>query len=144
VFCFGKVKQFYVNKVKISSLNINYPDTFTISLIHENNHIGSLTIELLSKIPIREIRIINEDINIHWTGTPDSLKIFEDRKEITNYDFKDKVFDHQLSYNKLIVENAYENEILSFFEHINNPTIKLIYTFHDDAYTLNLIDEIEN
>jgi len=140
---FGKVKKVLTNKAKISSLNLNYPDTYSISLLHETNHVGSLTIELLSKTPIREIRIINEDINIYWSGTPDSLKIYHDRQEINQFDFNGNIYDHETNYNKLIIENAYENEVMDFFNQLKDSSIKSRHTFYDDAYSLQLIDEIE-
>jgi predicted dehydrogenase len=140
---FGKVIKIHSIKVKISTLDVNYPDSYIISLLHENNHIGSLTINLLSKIPIREIRILNEDLNIFWSGTPDSLKILQDRKATSHFSFKGNIYDQNANYNKLIIENAYENEISHFIDQIKDSSISSPYSFTDDFYILGLIDEIE-
>ena len=46
------------------------------------------------------------------------------------------------NYSNLIVENAYLNEIISFFEAINTGKLP-VYNFEKDKTILNIIDEIE-
>ncbi len=47
------------------------------------------------------------------------------------------------SYNELIIENHYLDEITAFFEYINHNR-EPIYTLNDDYYILDVIDKIEN
>ena len=54
-----------------------------------------------------------------------------------------EIVDKQEGYASFVVENAYRNEITSFFDKIETPK-DVVYGFEEDKYVLNLIDEIEN
>ena len=59
-----------------------------------------------------------------------------------NINLYEKV-DRLKEYSNLIVENAYYNEIESFFDAIENNT-EQIYSFEKDKKVLDLIDKIES
>lgn len=139
---FGKIKDVKVNKAKISTLDINYDDTYQVMIVHENGTFGILNIDIVSRKPIRSFEVYGEDIHIFWKGTPDSLidYDFESKKEekIETYTSIDK----NSNYSENIIENAYIDELKTYIDKINSINNEK-YTFEDDKYVLSIIDEIE-
>lgn len=139
---FGKVADIKVQRNKISKLDIDYPDSYVITLLHENGHLGVLIVDLIAREALKELSIIGENIYIKWSGKPDSLQIYDTERKtwekVELYSNIDKTDD----YNANIIENAYLEEICSFFNEIKYRTGS-VYSFQDDIYTLDLIDRIE-
>jgi predicted dehydrogenase len=139
---FGKIKDLHVFKQNISSLKINYPDSYTIILKHENGNIGSFLVDIVSRKAVRKLTVINEKFTILWEGTPKSLIISNDENN-ENKPFVNSNYENIKDYNKYIVENAYENEIINFFNIIKSENFTLKYSFENDKNTLSTIDMIE-
>ena len=71
------------------------------------------------------------------------LHLYIEKKEETQVKLYD-VVDKQENYAAFIVENAYKNEIQTFFDIISSKgAIKAVHEFSDDLAILNLIDRIE-
>lgn len=141
---FGKVTDFHVFRSKMSELEIDYPDTYIISLKHENGNIGTFVADVVARSPFRELRISGEQILMAWDGTPNSLKRFDiGKKEWEQIGLYENEKAVQLqNYSATITENAYLEEIKAFFEQVNFGKTAP-YTFNDDYETLDLIDRIE-
>jgi len=139
---FGNVKDIIVRKSKISSLNIDYNDNYIVILEHESGHKGMLAVDIVSRKAVRNLEIFGENIYLSWDGSAEGLKMIdiEKRKE-ENILLYEKV-DQLNQYSKFVVENAYYDEIVSFFEVISN-NIEPIYDFEKDKIILDLIDRIE-
>lgn len=139
---FGKIKCFHVVKNKNTSLQINYMDNYLLILEHENGNKGMLAVDVVSRKAVRNLEIFGENLYISWDGTPDGLRMYdiENKKEkkIQLYEKIDRLPD----YSNFVIENAYRNELLCFFDVINGRG-KARYTFEEDLETLKLIDEIE-
>jgi predicted dehydrogenase len=139
---FGKIINFNVHKENFSNLNLGYPDTYFVTMEHEDGHVGELCIDVVSRIPIRHLEVFGEDIQIEWRGTPETLRIADnDFLEMKPIETMQEV-KRLKGYRDFIVEDAYLEELKEFFAVCNGKTNN-IYTFEDDFYTINLIDNIE-
>ena len=140
---FGKIRQVHVSKNKITNLEVDYPDSFFINIIHENGSNGVLIIDLVSRKAVRNLEIINEDAYIQWDGTSDGLEEFDtslnEMKKINLY----KEISNEKDYNQTIIENAYLEEIKDFFNILNSDKKEGLHSFEKDKYILDVIDVIE-
>lgn len=137
---FGRIKRVYVLKAKLTSLKLDFPDTYFIHLEHETGSIGSLTVDVVSRQAVRTLEIFNEDIYIRWDGTPETLC----EKDIISGDLKQisaGKYIHEDGYSESINEYAYMREMEEFFEVIKGK--EPLYSFEKDKETLALINEIE-
>ncbi|MDO4556346.1 MAG: gfo/Idh/MocA family oxidoreductase, partial [Lachnospiraceae bacterium] len=62
-------------------------------------------------------------------------------KEEKNIELYDS-FEHNNNYSRNIVEDAYSNEIVAFFNQVQNG-IKPIYDFNKDQKVLDVMDRME-
>ena len=140
---FGEIKQVHVSKNKITDLEVDYPDSFFVNIIHKNGSNGVLIIDLVSRHAVRNLEIINEDGYIQWDGTPEGLKEWNPvSKELDEINLYDEI-SNQEDYNQTIIENAYLEEIKDFFNTLNSNQKHGLYSFEKDKYILDVIDIIE-
>lgn len=140
---FGKVRRINVIKDKMSTLSINYNDNFIIQLEHENNNKGSLVIDVVSPKGVRKLEIYNENKYLSWDGTPDSLLKYDRQKKVSiSFKLYDEV-ENVKGYNEFIVENAYEEELKTFFRLLNGNNENALWDFEKDKEVLQIIDKIE-
>ena len=141
---FGKIKQIHVSKNKITNLDVDYPDSFFINVIHENGSNGVLIIDLVSRKAVRNLEIINENCYIQWDGTPNGLEEFNlNSNEMEKINLYDEI-SNDGDYNQTIIENAYLEEIKDFFNILNSNTGCGLHSFEKDKYIINIIDIIED
>ena len=140
---FGEIKQVHVSKNKITDLEVDYPDSFFVNVIHKNGSNGVLVIDLVSRHAVRNLEIINEDGYIEWDGTPEGLKEWNSNSnELDEINLYDEI-SNQEDYNQTIIENAYLEEIKDFFNTLNSNQKHGLYSFEKDKYILDVIDIIE-
>lgn len=140
---FGEIKQVHVSKNKITDLEVDYPDSFFVNVIHKNGSNGVLIIDLVSRHAVRNLEIINEDGYIQWDGTPEGLKEWNSNSnELDEINLYDEI-SNQEDYNQTIIENAYLEEIKDFFNTLNSNQKHGLYSFEKDKYILDVIDIIE-
>lgn len=138
---FGQVQEFYVLSEKITELNIDYKDCYHILMQHADGTVGSLIVDVVSRKAVRKLEIFGENLFIEWHGTPDDLWDY-DYMEKTDRNIVNTEKEHVEGYAEFIDEMAYVNEMDTFFKQVNDGVIPP-YTFEDDYYTLELIEEIE-
>lgn len=140
---FGKIISFNVIKDNISSLQLDYPDSYIITFEHENGHKGVLSVDVVSRKATRNLEIYSENNHIFWEGKPESLKKYsiEDKETINIPTYSNYIKDGR--YADSIVEDAYLDELITFINMVENKEHLVRYVFEDDLYTLNLIDKIE-
>ena len=140
---FGEIKQVHVSKNKITDLEVDYPDSFFVNIIHKNGSNGVLIIDLVSRHAVRNLEIINEDGYIQWDGTPEGLKEWNpDSNELDQIKLYEEI-SNQEDYNQTIIENAYLEEIKDFFNTLDSNQRHGLYSFEKDKYILDVIDIIE-
>jgi predicted dehydrogenase len=139
---FGDILKVDVVKNKISSLNVDYNDNYLVIVQHATGHKGIFAVDVVSRRAVRNLEIFGENLFLQWDGSPKGLKLFDynEKKEkvIELYDEIDQLKE----YSQFVVENAYFNEIVSFFEAIKGNS-KPIYDFEKDKSILKIINEIE-
>lgn len=140
---FGPVKDIHIRASRNSDLELDYNDNYLISAEHENGSKGVIVVDLLCRKAIRSVLIFSDKLQISWNGTPESLTEYDiEQKSEQRVETYTEEVEHQAAYASNIIENAYMEEIRTFFGMIGG-TAKPKYTFEDDLYTLSLIDRIE-
>ena len=139
---FGKIESVQVMSGKLTSLDIDFPDHYMISIRHAGGSKGMYCQDIVSRKGLRRLEVFSERLHIFWEGTPDSLSSYDigekTLKPVRLYD--DVVQDGR--YNANIIENAYADEIKAFFDYVEKGAVPP-YTFDEDAHTLAVVDEIE-
>jgi predicted dehydrogenase len=139
---FGKIRTIRVIKDTMSSLQLGYPDMYFVTIEHEPGHLGQLCIDVVTRIPVRHLEAFGENLQIEWRGTPESLRISNGQFKEMQVIKPSEIINIIEGYFEFIVENAYLEEIKEFFA-ICNDKENCRYTFLDDLYTLDVIDQIE-
>ena len=140
---FGFPVSYSVQKMKNSSLDIDYPDTYQIMFEHKGGSTGVIQIDVVSRKPVRNFECISEDLYISWNGTPDGLQRFDpDNKKEDRIALYDKV-DKLEGYSASIIEDAYLSEIKEFIDVIGGSSSPR-YSFERDKKILAIIDDIED
>lgn len=139
---FGDIVKVDVVKDKVSSLNIDYNDNYLVIIQHSTGHKGTLAVDVLSRKAVRNLEVFGEHLYLNWDGSPTGLRIYDYdlKKDIEVQLYKE--VDQLDNYSKFVVENAYSNEIITFFETLRNQKAPL-YSFEKDREILKIIDEIE-
>lgn len=140
---FGAVEKMHVLRANHSSLALDYPDSFIVSLEHQNKTQGVLMIDVVSRSAIRSLEIVGEELHLFWQGTPESLRVLNLAcGQFETIELYEKV-EHNSQYAANIVENAYLDEIEAFF-HCLEGGAQPRHSFEKDRQILQLIDQIEN
>lgn len=139
---FGPVEKVLVEKDKISALEVDYPDSYFVTLRHKNGTKGMLAVDVVSPKAVRNFECFGEGLHLFWEGNPKALYHF-------NHDTGEKVpvntyesFEHDSRYSDNIVENAYVDELTNFFGVLDGSQ-QPRYSFEKDLETIALIEKIE-
>lgn len=144
ICCFGEVEETKIFKTKISSLEIDYEDTYQILLKHRSGIIGNLTINVVSRVPKRDFEVIGEQCQLSWDGTPNGLYVFEhESKAMTQVELYAS-HEHLESYTKSIVEDAYLEELKEFVKYLTEDEFTPEYSFAQDYKVIEVINHLEN
>ncbi len=138
---FGAIVKTESGGYTMSSLGLPYPDTYLIRLEHLGGSVGQLTVDVVSKVPVRHLEVFGESVQLEWRGKPEEVWEAEpDYTGMRRIDLGGSA-QRQSGYRDFIVEDAYREEIRAFFETVRGAH-KPVYTFEDDLYTLRLVDTI--
>lgn len=140
---FGNFKTVEVQRAKISTLELDYPDTYSLLVTHESGIQGTINVNIVSRESRRELQIIGEQITINWNGTPDSLRAWstEDNsmQSIQLYD----TFMNLEGYAKNIIEDAYLAEIKEYVSLLRGEIHQTKYSFIKDKTIIDWINVFE-
>lgn len=140
---FGKIESFELKKQKISSLEIDYPDNYALVVKHDSGIVGTLNVNILSRIAKRDLDIIGEQTQISWDGSPDGLYQWDEAaKEMVKKDLYTGYMDNQ-SYSKTIIEDAYLEEIKEYVALLKGEITTTLYSFKKDQAIIELINQFE-
>lgn len=139
---FGDIINVDVVKGKMSNLDIDYNDNYLVIIEHASGCKGTLAVDVVSRKAVRNLEIFGERLYLHWDGSPTGLFLydFEAKQDINLKLYKE--IDQLDNYSSFIVENAYSNEIVSFFLAVAEGRTP-IYSFEKDRAILRIIDRIE-
>ncbi len=140
--CFGEVEEIKIFKDKISTLDINFNDSYQIIFKHKNGTIGNISIDVVSRKAVRNLEIYSENSNIIWLGKPDSLEFYNvENKQNENINLYTDI-QRQLEYADNIIENAYVEEIIDFFNCIKDNRNSFVYSYQKDLKVIQLIEQV--
>lgn len=139
---FGDIVKVDVIRNKISNLKIDYHDNYLVIVQHKTGHKGILAVDVVSRKAVRNLEVFGEELYLSWDGTAKGLKIYDYEKKMDLAINLYKEVDQLEGYSNFVVENAYYNEIVSFFDSLENG-VTPVYSFDKDKQILALIDEIE-
>lgn len=145
VAAFGPIKDVQFVTARKTDLDIEFNDMYSVIITHENGNHGTFSVDVVCRKPVRDFKVFGEDIFITWKGSPESLLEYDldtkEEKQIDLYASVNKA-EHVEGYNPLIVENAYESEIIDFFA-VCDGKKEAEHTFEKDKAILDWIDVIE-
>lgn len=136
---FGKIKKLTGMKRKISKLESDIDDIYAMILEFENGIIGSLVIDVLSRVPYRSLRIIGEEGVIQWEWTEKKVKLYRSSTKSWE-EFLEPPGIKMEGY--VAEENPYIDEMKSFIAGIKNSSA-YSHSPKDEALTLHLLKQIE-
>ena len=140
---FGEIESFDLQKQKISSLEIDYPDNYALVVKHNSGIVGTLNVNILSRVAKRDLDIIGEHTQISWDGSPDGLYQWDkSSKEMIKKDLYTGYMDDQ-SYSKTIIEDAYLEELKEYIALLRGEITTTLYSFKKDKAIIDLINQFE-
>ena len=139
---FGPVARVSAEKDKLSSLEIDYPDSYFVTLRHENGTKGFLAADVVSPKAVRSFEVFGEGLHLFWEGNPKALWRYDahakEKQPVNTY----ASFEHDARYSDNIVENAYVDEIANFFGVLAGEEAPR-WSFEKDKAAIALIERIE-
>lgn len=140
--CFGEAKPLCVQKSRLSSLEIDYPDSSLIVLSHASGATGVLAVDVVCPKAVRNLEVYGEGTQLFWEGNPVSLYRYDaearERLPVNTY----ASFEQDARYSDNIVENAYVDELLNFFGVLKGSEAPR-WSFEQDQKVIDLIEAIE-
>ena len=139
---FGDIESWSIEMSSISSLKLDYPDAYFMILNHKGGTKGVVLMDVVARKSSINLEVINENLYLTWDGTPTGVKELDiESKEEHSVHLYDG-FEHNANYAKNIVEDAYANEIVAFFDQVLKG-VKPIYDFGKDKHVLDIMDGLE-
>ena len=142
VKAFGEIESVHVMRDKNSTLELDFPDNYMISIRHKNGNKGVFCQDVISRKGLRRLEVYSERLHLFWEGTPQSLSVYDiDKKELQPIKLYEDV-EQRAGYNANIIENAYREELVNFFDVLQGVAAPR-HSFERDKSVLDLIDGIE-
>ncbi len=139
---FGEVVSVSAQSDKLTDLEIEYDDSLYVTLRHKNGTKGFIAADVVSPKAVRNFEVFAQGLHIFWNGNPKSLYKYntntKENEQIDTY----KIYEQDNRYSETIVENAYVDEILCFFNYLQNKQMPL-WTFEKDKQVIELMNKID-
>lgn len=137
---FGGIQSIYGISNNLTGLKINYKDSYSVQLLHENGNIGTLLVDVVCRNAVRKLEVFNEELYLEWNGKPAGLRIMNLENKRMEQPCGTEFYNDD-RYNDFINEAAYMKETEEFFEVLKGK--EMHYTFEDDLQILKIINHIE-
>lgn len=135
---FGKIRNVKGLKTRTGILDSDIDDLYNAILEFDNGIKGMLTVDVISRVPYRQIKIITENGVIESDWNEKKIKVFT-----KSDDWKEFIIDSgKPEKNYIHGEGTYVNEIEGFIQAIKKEK-KFPYSFEEDLYILNILEKIE-
>ena len=138
---FGEIKGVHSVSDKMTELAIGFDDNYYILIDHEGGNKGVLIVDVVSPVAVRKFEAYAEKQCVTWNGTPETVCEFDSESGKMESVTLTEEAEHKEGYREFIVENAYKNEIMEFFDVVMNGKEPL-YGFEQDKKILNVIDSM--
>ena len=135
---FGKIKSVTARKSKLSNLDIEIDDIYNILLKFENGVEGILIVDVISRAPFLQAKIMTENGVILADWLDEKIKKFSKEKGWEIFDINAGSIEKEYIHG----EGPYIEEMKNFVNIINNKKL-LTYSFEDDYEILKILNHIE-
>lgn len=140
--CFGPAQPVAVQADTLSSLGLPYPDSVFATLRHRGGAKGFLAADVVSPKAVRSFEVFGEGLHLFWEGSPSTLYEYDagsgEKRRVDTY----ASYQQDPRYSDNIVENAYMDELVEFFEVLQGRA-QPRWSFGQDAQVIKLIESIE-
>ena len=135
---FGKIHSVKGTKTRTGILDSEIDDLYNVILEFKNGIKGMLTVDVISRIPYRQIKILTENgvIESDWNNRKLIVYTKSDGYKEFTFDSGDP------EKNYIHGEDTYVNEIKGFIQTIKHGK-KFPYSFEEDHYILKILEKIE-
>ena len=135
---FGKIKTVSARKSKVSSLEIDIDDIYNILLEFENGIESTMTVDVITRFPFRQIKILGESGVILADWSERIVKYFTKEEGW----IENRIDDGKIEEDYIHGEGPYIEEMKVFLESIQKNR-KQPYTFKEDLQILKTLELIE-
>ena len=143
VRAFGDIEMLQMISSRQTDLDIDFNDCYNLLIRHRSGHTGVFTVDVVSRPPVRDLKIIGEEFYVSWDGSPEGLMEYcGSTTELKAVDLYEAI-EHEEGYNPTIVENMYVTELQDFLAVLKGEK-EAEYSFEKDREILDIIDKIEN
>jgi len=125
-----------------SDLGLDFPDSWSLGVSHENGSLGAICVDVVDPIPQRRLTVVGEGFHVEWNGTPDSLLTLGPDGNLVPVPVTTRDYSSGGNYAPMIVEEAYAEELREFLDCIATRRPPE-YSLAKDAEMLRIIDSIE-
>lgn len=135
---FGRINSVIGRKRKITNLETDIDDIYSVLIEFENNIECNLIVDVISRYPYRQLKILGEEGVIIADWSDRSVRYFSKDKTWNNV----KIDDGKIEENYVHGELSYVKEMSDFIKSIKGEILQS-YTFEDDYKILNILNAIE-
>ena len=135
---FGKIKTVSARKSKVSSLEVDIDDIYNILLEFENGIESTMTVDVITRFPFRQIKILGESGVILADWSERIVKYFTKEEGW----IENRIDDGKIEEDYIHGEGPYIEEMKVFLESIQKNR-KQPYTFKEDLQILKTLELIE-
>ena len=126
-------------KDKLSDLDMTADDFYSANIKLQNGITGNITIDVISRVPFRTLRIIGSEGVLEWEWQDYQIKIYNaNDKKWRNV----KIPTGNIEANYIVGEEMYQEEIKSFLDAISGKK-KYPFDFKENNKILNVIFSLE-
>jgi len=136
---FGELKSVIGNKAKITDLKTDIDDIYNVLLEFENGIQGNITVDVVSRFPYRQLKILGSDGVIFGDWSERKVGYYTNEKG-WNYQ---NIDDGLIEQNYIHGEGPYITEMSNFIKVIQKE-IEQPYTFEEDFKILKVLKLIED
>jgi len=136
---FGDISEIFCIRGKVSSLPVEINDVYQTIFRFESGVIGHLLVEVVSRTPVRSLRVVCEEGTIEWDWLEDTVNVFSvSNKKWVNY----KGSEHVKENGYISKEDMYIEEIRCFIETIKGNS-RYPFSLEEYLKVLKLLESAE-
>lgn len=135
---FGKISNVFGSKTKLSKLEADIDDIYSVLLEFQNGVRGNLTVDVITRFPYRQLKILGEDGVIFADWSDRTVGYYTKETGWRNT----KIDDGVIEKNYIHGDGPYVEEMSTFVKSIKGE-IEQPYTFEDDFKILKILESIE-
>jgi predicted dehydrogenase len=113
---FGEVTAVCGVKAKRTGLEIDGDDIYMLNLTFDSGVVGSLEVNVISRIPERHFRAIGERLHIIWNWADQEVKVYDATAEAW------KIYSETSGFAKFNLEDIYYEEMKTFIQAVRGET----------------------